>query len=204
MVLGIFKISLRLRDRPVFKGQSVKILNVCNTLTLKQIFWVTKIFFKKLEHSFLVEGTKIENALLPYKTTISEASVKTNHGTIIRVHIIVPWYWCRYARQFIGKIPIGKTMEKLLVKSNVYLEYIYYFQGKCSNLRYSLIYLWQPQKYDRGFPSIFTNSLCSNTVQYTVKIFTSSVKWRVTVSGELMFLESYGNCDVTNTVTLLL
>ena len=32
----------------------------------------------------------------------------------------------------------------------------------------------------------------------------SSFKWRVTVSGELMFLESYGNCDVTNTVTLLL
>ena len=32
---------------------------------------------------------------------------------------------------------------------------------------------------------------------------TSSSKWRVTVSGELMFLESYGNFDVTNTVTLL-
>ena len=32
----------------------------------------------------------------------------------------------------------------------------------------------------------------------------SSFKWRVTVSGELMFLESYSNCDVTNTVTLLL
>ena len=33
---------------------------------------------------------------------------------------------------------------------------------------------------------------------------TSSFKWRVTVSEELIFLESYGNCDVTNTVTLLL
>ena len=32
----------------------------------------------------------------------------------------------------------------------------------------------------------------------------SSFKWRVTVSGELMLLESYGNCDVTNTVILLL
>ena len=32
----------------------------------------------------------------------------------------------------------------------------------------------------------------------------SSFKWRVTVSGELTFLESYSNCDVTNTVTLLL
>ena len=32
----------------------------------------------------------------------------------------------------------------------------------------------------------------------------SSSKWRVTVSGELMILDSYGNCDVTITVTLLL
>ena len=127
MVLGIFKISLRLRDRPVFKGQSVKILNVCNTLTLKQIFWVTKIFFKKLEHGFLVEGTKIENALLPYKTTISEASVKTNHGTIIRVHIIVPWYWCRYARQFIGKNSYrknyGKTVSEIKRLLGIYLSF---------------------------------------------------------------------------------
>ena len=30
-----------------------------------------------------------------------------------------------------------------------------------------------------------------------------SFKWRVTVSGELMFLDSYDNCDVTNAVTLL-
>ena len=29
-------------------------------------------------------------------------------------------------------------------------------------------------------------------------------KWRVTVSKELMFLESYNNFDVTNTVTLIL
>ena len=32
----------------------------------------------------------------------------------------------------------------------------------------------------------------------------SSFKWRVLMSGELMFLESDGNCVVTNTVTLLL
>ena len=37
-----------------------------------------KSFFKKLEHGFLVESTKIENASFPYKTTISEANVKTN------------------------------------------------------------------------------------------------------------------------------
>ena len=58
--------------------QSVKILNVFNTLNLKQIFWKTKTFFKKLEYRFLVESTKIENASFPYKTAISEANVKAN------------------------------------------------------------------------------------------------------------------------------
>ena len=56
----------------------MEILNDFNTLTLKQIFWKTKTFFKKLEYRFLVESTKIENASFPYKTAISEANVKTN------------------------------------------------------------------------------------------------------------------------------
>ena len=58
--------------------QSVKILNVFNSLTLKEIFWKTKTFFKKPEYRFLVESTKIESALYPYKFAISEASVKAN------------------------------------------------------------------------------------------------------------------------------
>ena len=41
--------------------QSVKTLTVFNTLTLKQIFWKTKTFLKKLEYAFLVESTKIGN-----------------------------------------------------------------------------------------------------------------------------------------------
>ena len=36
--------------------QSVEILNVFNTLTLIQIIWKTKHFFKKLEYRFLVEA----------------------------------------------------------------------------------------------------------------------------------------------------
>ena len=62
----------------VFVWQSRKILNVFNTLTLTQIFWKTKTFFKKLEYHFLVESTKIESASFPYKTAISEANAKTN------------------------------------------------------------------------------------------------------------------------------
>ena len=71
-------ISLRLRDRHVFLWQSLEILNVLNNLTLKQIFWKMKTFFKKLEYRFSVESTKTESALFPYKTALSEANVKTN------------------------------------------------------------------------------------------------------------------------------
>ena len=67
MVLGIFEIALRLRDRCIFMWQSVEILNDFNTLTLKQVFWKTKSFFKKLEYPFFVESTKIEKASFPYK-----------------------------------------------------------------------------------------------------------------------------------------
>ena len=62
MVLGIFKISIPLRDRYVLMWHSVEILNDFDTLTLKQIFLKMKTFFKKLEYYFLVENTKIENA----------------------------------------------------------------------------------------------------------------------------------------------
>ena len=58
--------------------QSVEILNVFNTLILKQIFWKTKTFFKKLEDRFLAESAKTESASFPYKTAISEDNVKTN------------------------------------------------------------------------------------------------------------------------------
>ena len=78
MVLGIFKIPLQLSDQHVFIGQSVKVSNVLNTLTLKQIFWKTKTSLKKLEYRFLVETTKIESTSFPSKTALWEANVRTN------------------------------------------------------------------------------------------------------------------------------
>ena len=53
--------------------QPVEILNVFNTLILKNVFWKTKTFFKKLKSDFSIETTKIEDASYPYKTAISEA-----------------------------------------------------------------------------------------------------------------------------------
>ena len=55
--------------------QSVETSNVFNTLTLKQIFWKTKIFLKKLEYRFLVESIKIKEKSFPYKTVIPAANV---------------------------------------------------------------------------------------------------------------------------------
>ena len=49
-----------------------------NTLTLKQIFWKTKSFFKKLEYCVLVETTKIESTSFSSKIAPSEANVKIN------------------------------------------------------------------------------------------------------------------------------
>ena len=60
----------------------MNVLNVFNTLTLIQIFWKTKTFFKKLDYRFLVETTKIESTSFPFKTTMREANVKTNSMTI--------------------------------------------------------------------------------------------------------------------------
>ena len=49
-----------------------------NTLTLKQIFWKTKNFFKKLDSRFVAEALKIESATFPYITALSEGNVKRN------------------------------------------------------------------------------------------------------------------------------
>ena len=66
------------RSACFFMWQSVKVSNVFNTSTLKQIFWKTKTFFKNLEYRFLVEITKIENTSFQFKTALSEDNVKAN------------------------------------------------------------------------------------------------------------------------------
>ena len=62
----------------MFLGDDQWILNIFSTLTLKQIFYKTKTFFKKLKYRFLVERTKIEKSSFPYETALSEANVKAN------------------------------------------------------------------------------------------------------------------------------
>ena len=67
--------------------KSLDILIVFNILTLKQIFWKRKTFFKKLNYRFLVESIKVENATFPYKSALSEVKVKGYlHHKIVLCH----------------------------------------------------------------------------------------------------------------------
>ena len=50
----------------------------------------------------------------------------------------------------------------------------------------------------------YSPTVTSHQIQHQIYEEWSSFKWRVTMSGELMFLESYGNCDVTDTLILIL
>ena len=74
----MFKIAIRLRDQHVFMWETLEIFNIFNTSTLKQIFWKMETFFKKLGYPLLVESTKTETTLFPYKTALSEANFKKN------------------------------------------------------------------------------------------------------------------------------
>ena len=115
-MVGIFKIPLRLRDRHVFMWQSMKILNVFNSLTLKQIFWKTKTFFKKLEDSFLVESTKIEkdwnhfHTKLPYQKPILRQikwwlqNVPVTKNGVLPVTTLFFWKFCFSLRSSIKEL----------------------------------------------------------------------------------------------------
>ena len=56
------------------------ILNVFKTLTLKQVFWNTKTFLKKLVYHFLVRSTLNESALFSCKTALSKA--RSSHSGV--------------------------------------------------------------------------------------------------------------------------
>ena len=91
----IFKIVLRLRDCHDFMRQPVGILNVFNTLNLKQIFWKTKTFFEKLENQFLDGNTRIENSSSQYKTAILEANDETNRTISSKWNYRKEWSFAR-------------------------------------------------------------------------------------------------------------
>ena len=128
MVLGIFKIALRLSDRHDFMWQSVETLNVFNTSIFKKLFWETKAFFSK-KPRFLIESPKIKNASFPYTTTLSEANDKTNR--------IVSTKWtCLNERSFASNYFI--FLKILFQFKNLLLRVVLLYQRlKCPYIYFS-------------------------------------------------------------------
>ena len=103
MVLGISKIGFRLRDQHAFIWQSLRILNVFNTLILKQVFWKTKTFLKNLEYHFLVQSGTNESTTFPYKASLSKANAKTNWMGIMKWTYDKTWTFALTAYFFLNK-----------------------------------------------------------------------------------------------------
>ena len=98
-----------------FMWQSLKVSNVFNTLTLKQIFWKTKTFFKKLEYRFLVETTKIENTSFPFKTALSKANVKANRMATAKWTYHREWSFASKYLIFLENCSSLRTSHKELI-----------------------------------------------------------------------------------------
>ena len=93
--------------------QSVKVSNVFNTLTLRQISWKTKTFFKKQDYRFLVETTKIENTSFPFKTALSEAIVETNRMVTTKWAYHKEWSFASKQINLFGKfVPVLEPLKK--------------------------------------------------------------------------------------------
>ena len=90
----------------------MKVLNVFNTLTLKQFFWKTKNFFKKLEYGILVETTEIENTsfhlkLLCQKPISRQIEWRLQNGPITKSGVLP------VTTLFFGKfVPVLEPLKK--------------------------------------------------------------------------------------------
>ena len=91
----------------------MKVLIVFNSLTLTQIFWKAKTFFKKLEYRFLVETTKVENTSFAFKTALSEGNVKTNRMVTTKWTYRKEWGFASNYFTFFGKfISVLESIKK--------------------------------------------------------------------------------------------
>ena len=71
------------QNSPAFvRSAYVTTTEVFNTLTLKQVFWKTKIL--KQEYIILAKTAKTKTGTFPYKTAPSDANAKTNRMGITK------------------------------------------------------------------------------------------------------------------------
>ena len=90
-------------------------------LTLKQVFWKTKVFFKKQDYLFLVQLTTIENAIFPYKAACQMPMLRLMEWGVqngpIKKWLFVNIYL------FFGKFNfIIKTSNRQLIQGTNYLN----------------------------------------------------------------------------------
>ena len=71
--------------------QSLGSLNIFNTITWKQFFWKNENFSKKIEYSFLVKSTKIQNADVK-----SKWRVQNWHITKSRVLLVTTLFFLKF------------------------------------------------------------------------------------------------------------
>ena len=122
----ISKIVLRLWDWHTFISLSLEILNGFNNLTLKQVSWITKAFFKKLENHFLVESITIENAIFYINHPLSKASAQTNR--MVSTKWTYPKEWNFDTNYFIlKKNSISIHYEYLLWSTNYQMSILLLF-----------------------------------------------------------------------------
>ena len=74
-----------MRDRHVFMWQSVKILNVFDTLNLIQVFWKTETFFKK---PLRLKAYHFHSKLLCEKPMLRQIEWRLQNGPIIKSGVL--------------------------------------------------------------------------------------------------------------------
>ena len=80
---------------------------------MKQIFWKTKTFFKKLKYPLFVETTKIESTSFPFKTALSETNVKTNRMATTKWTFHKEWSFASNYFFFLEKFaPVLQPLKK--------------------------------------------------------------------------------------------
>ena len=137
MALGTFKMTLRLRDWHIFMWQSLKILNISNALTLKQVFWKTKTFSEKLAYRFLVVKVHyFHSKLLCQKPMLRQIEWGVKKGPITKTAVFTAWKVSKY-RVFFSPYfsAFGLNTERHFVSLRIQSEYGKYEPEKTFSVR---------------------------------------------------------------------
>ena len=117
--------------------QSLEILNVFTNLSLKQVFWKTKAFYKKLEYHFLVLSTETESALFLHKTAcqkpmLREIEWEVQNGPITK-DVVLP----------VTTLFLWKFYSRLGTSSKEFIRYTNYSNVHIHTFRMCWSFIWR-------------------------------------------------------------